>query len=125
MIFDTDIIIWYLRGNTKAAKAIDTCDNKAISVMTYMELLQGARDKSEQKTIRSMLTDLGFQTISLTENIGHRAAIYMEEYSLKVAMCAADAIIGATAVETSQELYTANNKHYKPISDLDIKIFRP
>lgn len=90
-----------------------------------MELLQGARDKKESRIIKSFLSDFNFQTLPLTENIGHRALIYIEEYGLKVAMCVADALVAATAVENHLTLSTANRKHYRPIADLDINVFRP
>lgn len=125
MLFDTDVLIWVLRGNKKAARLIDTTEVRRVSVVAYMELLQGARDKQEMKAIRSFLVDLGFEMIALTENIGHRASIYIEEYALKSGMCLADALLGATAVENQFTLCTANRKHYKHISDLDLKLFRP
>ena len=45
MIFDTDIFIWVQRGNAKAAALIDGTNNRFLSVQTYMELLQCAKDK--------------------------------------------------------------------------------
>jgi len=125
MLFDTDVLIWVLRGNAKAAKAVDSADERAVSVVTYMELLQGARDKAEVRAIKTFLADLQFRTIPLTENTGHRASIYMEEYGLAVAMGLADALIAAAAVETNSSLLTGNDKHYKPISELNLKRFRP
>lgn len=125
MLFDTDVLIWYLRGNGKAAGAIEEAQDRQISVVSYMELLQGARDKNEIKIIRSFLKDLDFGTIPLTENIGHRASVYMEEYCLKVEMCMADALLASTAVENHLMLCTGNNKHYKLITEIEIKMFRP
>ena len=43
MIYDTDILIWIQRGNTKAAKLIARDDDKYLSIQTYMELLQGVK----------------------------------------------------------------------------------
>ena len=80
MLFDTDVLIWALRGHRRAAVAIDSAESREVSVVNYMELLQGARDKRESKTIKSFLSDFAFRMLPLTENIGHRAAIYMEEY---------------------------------------------
>ena len=125
MHFDTDVLIWVLRGNAKAAKAVDSAEDRAASVVTYMELLQGARDKREARAIKSFLADMQFQLLPLTENIGHRAAIYMEEYGLSVALGMADALIAATATEEGDALITGNDKHYKPIKELEIKRFRP
>ena len=45
MIFDTDVMIWAFRGNEKALDAIDNAPSRAISAVTYMELLQGVRNK--------------------------------------------------------------------------------
>jgi len=125
MIFDTDVIIWVLRGRAKAAKAVDEAEGRAVSVVTYMELLQGARDKAEVRTIKSFLTDMRFALLPLTENIGHRASIYMEEYGLAMSLGMADALIAAAAVEANKPLLTGNTKHYKAINDLEIKRFRP
>ena len=125
MLFDTDVLIWVLRGNAKAARTVDRATARAVSVVTYMELLQGARDKAEVKAVKAFLADMAFATLPLTENIGHRASIYMEEYGLSVAMGLADALIAATAIETHLPLLTGNRKHYRPIKELDLKPFRP
>ena len=125
MLFDTDVLIWVLRGSRGAARAVDRTEDRAVSVVTYMELLQGARDRAEVKTIQSFLADQGFRTIPLSENIGHRASIYMEEYGLSVAMSMADALLAATAVENRQDLLTANHRHYRPIRELTVRPFRP
>ena len=100
MIFDTDVLIWALRGNQKAAKAIDGCDDRFISAVTYMELIQGARNKAEQKTIKDFLSMLDFQTLPVNENISLRATVFMEEFCLKSGMGLADALIFATANES-------------------------
>lgn len=125
MLFDTDVIIWCLRGNAKAAKAIDSAPERVISIISYMELLQGVRDKREMKSLRSFLTDCGFTVLPVTENIGHRASIYMEEYCLKVQLGLADALIAATASENRLTLLTGNDKHYKVINDLSLTGFKP
>ena len=125
MLFETDVLIWVLRGSTKAAKIIESDEERYISTVSYMELLQGARDKEEVRTIKRFLVDFGFEIMPLTQNIGYRASIYMEEYGLRAGMCMADALLAATAVENQVTLCTSNRKHYRPISDLDLKIFRP
>lgn len=125
MLFDTDVLIWYLRGSEKAARAMEEAQSRQLSVVSYMELLQGARDKNEVKIIRNFLKDLDFEIVPLTENIGHRASVYMEEYCLKVEMCLADALLAATSVENHLLFCTGNNKHYKPIAEIEMSVFRP
>ena len=125
MLFDTDVLIWCFRGVTKAAKAIEDDPAPSISVVTYMELVQGVRDKKELKSITSFLADMGIPVLPLTENIGHRASIYLEEHALKDGMAMADALIAATAVERSLALCTGNGKHFRVISDLELDVFRP
>ncbi len=125
MIFDTDVLIWVLRGNVRAAAVVDQTKARSISVVTYMELLQGARDKNQVRAIQSFLSDLRFALLPLTENIGHRASIYMEEYGLAIAMSMPDALIAATVIENHDRLITGNDKHYKSIKDLMMQRFRP
>jgi hypothetical protein len=125
MLFDTDVLIWLFRGNEKAARLIDATADRALSVVSYMELLQGARDEREARAIRGFLSDFAFEMVPLTENIGHRASIYMEEYGLKGGMCMPDALLAATAVENRLTICTGNQKHYKVVHDLDLKIFKP
>jgi len=95
MLFDTDILIWYFRGNAKAALVLGKASLRQVSIITYMELLQGAQSKKEIKLIRAFLKDFDFKMLPITENISHRASVYMEEYCLKVDMCLADALLAA------------------------------
>lgn len=66
-----------------------------------------------------------FIVLPLTENIGHRALIYIEEYALSHGLRAGDAIIAATAAENSMALVSGNAKHFKPIKELKLKVFKP
>ena len=96
MLFDTDVFIWIQRGNLKAASAINAATDRYLSAQTYMELLQGAQNKAQQRIVKRFVSDLGFVTLPLTENIGHRALIYIEEYGISSGLRAGDAIIAAT-----------------------------
>lgn len=125
MIFDTDILIWIQRGHKGASLLVDREEKRRISIYTYLELLQKARSKRDHETVKDFLSEYGFLVLPLTDNVGHRAAVYMEEYSLSSGLTAGDAIIAATAVENHQELATSNFKHFKSIRELNLKVFRP
>lgn len=124
MLFDTDILIWVQRGNHKAAKIIDSEESRFISIQTYMELFQCAQSKEQHRITRDFLKKMNFRVLPFTENIGHRAAIYIEEYSLPSGLRAGDALIAATATENNLALCTSNRKHFKDIKDLKLDIFR-
>jgi len=125
MLFDTDIIIWVQRGNPGAALIIDTAAERSISIITYMELLQCAGNKKQHSFIKDFLKEFDFLTLPLSENIGHRASIYIEEYTLASGLRTGDALIAATAIEHDMELATGNARHFKMFSDLKLKKFKP
>jgi len=104
---------------------MEKTEGRCLSILTYMELLQAAQDKKQHSYIKDFILGLGFVVLPLSENVGHRASIYIEEYSLNSGLRAGDAIIAATAVENNMMLVTGNAKHFKPIKDLKTIIFRP
>jgi predicted nucleic acid-binding protein len=79
MIFDTDIFIWVQRGNEKAVRLMEKSKKRHLSIQTYMELLQCAENKTQHKYVKDFITSFGFTVLPFTENIGHRASIYIEE----------------------------------------------
>lgn len=125
MIFDTDVLIYAQRGARRAALAIDAAVERFVSIQSLMELLQGARDKDDLRIIKRFMVELSFAVLPMSENIGHRALVYVEEYGLSSGLRAADAIIAATAVENAMPLMTANAKHFRTIKDLDLVVFKP
>ena len=125
MIFDTDILIWVQRGNRKAARIVEQEIERLLSVLTYMELLQCAGGKREIESAKDFLKEFGFRTLPLTETIGHRAAIYVEEHTASNGLRAGDAIVAATATEQDLTLCTGNAKHFKPIRELKLRLFKP
>ena len=125
MIFDTDIFIWIQRGNQKAAKLIERSSERYLSVYSYLELLLTARDRRQQDYVHDFLSSFDFIALPLTENVGHRALINIEAYSLSHGLRAGDAVIAATAAENNMTLVSGNAKHFKPIKGLKLKVFKP
>jgi len=124
-LLDTDVLIWYLRGNKKAYDLIHSINYFAISSITYMELVQGMRNKEELKKLKLTLKQWQVKIVHIDEQISTQATLLVENFFLSHSMQLADALIGATCISYAMKLYTANDKHYKIIKDLEIEVFRP
>lgn len=125
MLVDTDVMIWFLRGNAKAAGALDALERIHLSVVTYIELVQGMRDKTELRALRETLRDWAIPVVPIDEDISTRAAFYVEEHFHASGLRLADALIAATAINLGLPLLTANTKHYRIFRDLELHRFRP
>jgi len=125
MLIDTDVLIWYMRGNKKAYKTIEKENSFSISVVTYIELVQGMRNKDELNCLRKSLREWNTKLLYISEEISSKAMFYVEQYYLSHSLQLADALIGATAVAYSLPILTSNDKHYKMIKDIQIKKFSP
>jgi len=125
MIFDTDVLIWFFRGNQAAAELLDGQAERALSIVSMMELYQGARSRQESRAIRQFLQNNNFRVIPINESISHLAATLVEDHALKDGLGVADALIAATARENGTILATGNVKHMRSIAALELKAFRP
>jgi len=123
MLIDSDVLIWYLRGNTKAKKIITANIPFKISVINYLELLQGMQDKNELRDLQKQLKNWSTKIIQINENISTYAMFLVENYYLSHALETGDAIIAATALENNEILLTANYKHYGFIPNIQVQKF--
>ena len=55
MLVDTDVLIWNLRGNAAAADRLDEMTGFSLSAVSYMELVQGLRNKQELHQLRQAM----------------------------------------------------------------------
>ena len=125
MVIDTDVLIWYMKGNQNAYKTIEDSKRFSISVVTYMELVQGMRDKNELNNLRRALNAWGSKILYISEEISVKAMFFVEQHFFSHSIQIADALIGATAISHGLPILTGNDKHYKILKDLQIKKFRP
>jgi predicted nucleic acid-binding protein len=125
MIFDSDVVIWASRGDSEAAAWIDTAAEPGMSIVTLMEVLQGARSTTEMRQTRQLIRVLQFRVLPLTEAIGEAAVGLIEEHALSSGLQLADALIAATALDAGEVLATGNARHFRAIRRLELKAFRP
>jgi len=125
MLIDTDVLVWYMRGNEKAKHSINNTNGFSISVVTYIELVQGLRNKEELSILRNSFKNLSATIIYINEEISTKAMFLVEQYFLSHSIQLADALIGATSMIYGLPLLTVNTKHYKIIKNIILKKFRP
>ena len=106
-VFDTNIIIDYLQGNVKAARAISSDPNPAVSIVTWMEVLAGAETDFETMSAHSVLS--AFNLIQLDINIATSAVEQRKKLRLKLP----DAIIYATALSLGTVVITCDKNFPK------------
>ena len=125
MIIDTDVLIWYMRGNKKAYKVIEDKHGFFVSVVTYIELIQGMRNKSELTELRHAFREWNTKILYINEEISSKTMFYIERHYLSHSLQLADALIATTALVNGLPILTGNDKHYRMIKELDIINFRP
>lgn len=124
MIVDTDVLIWYSRGNQQAIDAIHGLERFSLSVVTYIEIIQGVRNRTELNAFKKALGILNAQIIQIDDLISTKAMFYVEQYALSHSMGLADALIGASAVIKQLPLITGNEKHYKHLPEIKLQAFK-
>jgi len=113
-LFDTNILIDFLNAVPQAKEEINLYRDKAISIITWMEVLVGAPEAVEPAT-RDFLA--GFEVIGLDGKIAEGAVTLRQARRIKLP----DAIIWASAHETGSLLITRNRKDF-PDSDPSVRI---
>ena len=124
LIFDTDVLIWFFRGNARAAREIERTPERLVSAISVMELYQGARSKDELRTILQFLQHHEFRVLPVNEAISHSAVGLMEDHALRDGLHVADALIAATARHTKAALLTGNVRHFRKIPRIEVRTFQ-
>ena len=120
LLIDTNIIINYLRGDSKATDFIEAFgkENLALSSIVKMELYNGVLNRVEYLKIKKELNDS--VRLELNESIGQTALFLSKKYALSHHMSVADTLIAATALVYDLELKTYNLKDFRFIPTLKV-----
>ncbi len=68
---------------------------RSISIVSLMELYQGARSHAEIAAMRAFFHENSFRVLPINESVSHLAATLVEEHALKDGVQLADALIAA------------------------------
>lgn len=127
MIIDTDILIWYFRGDAAAHRFLARIPSpdRVVSALTVMELRQGCRDQQEARDVTAFVSENMAAVVHPDEAISRQAIRLLEAHALRAGLRVVDALIAATALEVGAALATANVRHYRAIAGLAVVRFRP
>ena len=121
IVCDTDVMIDYWDISSKRHIQTKTIleekiglDNIYLSAITKMELLMGARNKSEETTISKRLKVLLDNAITI------EALHLFENYRLSHGIAIPDCLIASTTKVLDAELFTYKIKDFKFISKLKL-----
>lgn len=115
-LFDTNVLIDHLVGIKAATTELRRYDSRAISVVTWMEVMVGAT-ADEEPPLRTWLNT--FRLVEIDNAIATRAVRIRKDNRIKLP----DAIVWASAQAHSLLLVTRNAKDF-PASDPGVRIPR-
>ncbi len=105
-LFDTNILIDYLSGVDASETELARYRERLVSIVTWMEVLAGARSAEEQDVIEMFLRD--FRVVEVSRAVAREAVAIRRAQRVRLP----DAIIWATAREESALLVTRNTKDF-------------
>lgn len=112
-LFDTNILIDHLSAVPQAREEIERFESRAISIITWMEVMVGASADLVEQTRRFLE---GFKVIALDDEIANRAVALRRAHRIKPP----DAVIWATAQTAGRLLVSRNTKDF-PTGDPGIR----
>ena len=109
-VFDTNILIDYLKGRHEAQATIESYGSKpSISVVTWMEVMVGAKHHAQEQQTRHFLSQ--FDVLQIDSAVSEKAVEARRQYGIKLP----DAIILATTQVNSKTLVTRNTKDFQNV----------
>lgn len=119
VIVDSDILIDFSRGAVFAAEWLNETESGAtlaVSSITEMELMVGARNKAHLSELKRFLRR--FQILHLNEQISALSIKLIEKFTLSHGLLVPDALIAATAMSLDCQFASKNQRDFRFIDDL-------
>lgn len=125
-LIDTDIIICSIKGNPKVRQRIAEKETipKAISIITYGELLYGAKKSSQAEKNSAIIYRLAeiFPIVGISRSVIEAFAdvkVALERKGEKISDM--DLLIASTALSLNYTLVSNNVRHYERIRGLKLE----
>ena len=105
-LIDSDVLLDFLDGYAPAAPELARYRERCISIISWIEVMAGARTGADEDTRRAFLDH--FRIVPLTQRVAEEAVALRREYRLKLP----DAIIWASAITANCLLVSRNTKDF-------------
>jgi predicted nucleic acid-binding protein len=116
-VFDTNILIDLLKGRAEANNEVGRYSRLAISRISWIEVLTGARTSEDEHRVENLLSY--FEMVELDEPVAREAISLRQQHRIRLP----DAIIWATARLKDSLLVTRDSRDF-PIGDPGIRVPR-
>jgi len=117
ILLDTDILVDFFRGHSKAVAFVNAHAARVIlSSIVVAELYAGVKGDAEQAALDNFVSL--FRVVPVGTEIAKAGGLYKRDYGKSHGVGLADAILVATAEAENADLKTLNTKHYPMLKDL-------
>jgi predicted nucleic acid-binding protein len=120
ILCDTNILIAWLKGDEQTIEILQKIglENLLIPSITFMELIQGTRNKNELLKLKRKIKN--YNIIHFNDVTSKLAINLAEKYYLSHGLLIPDAIIAATAITFNFKLFTYNLKDFKFLPEIQL-----
>ena len=117
MLLDTDVLVDFFRGHSKAVAFVNTHSDRIIlSSIVVAELYAGVKGDAEHAALDNFVSL--FRVVPVSTEIAKAGGLYKRDYGKSHGVGLADAVLAATAEAENAELKTLNTKHYPMLKNL-------
>jgi hypothetical protein len=114
---DTDVLVDFFRGRSKAVAFINSHSDRIIlSAVVVAELFAGAKGSAEEGSLEEFVSL--FPVVPVNVKIAKAGGLCKSKFGESHGVGLADAILAATAEAENAELKTLNTKHYPMLRGL-------
>jgi predicted nucleic acid-binding protein len=114
-LVDTGLLLDYLRGEKRAATAMDACAHRSISVVTWLELMASCPAGLDESTRGFLRT---FERLSVSESIADEALRLM---TARPGLALAHALTWASA-NVNQLMYLTTDARWRTMADTNVVV---